>query len=164
MRLTILLIIAGVSAGGYFYFFYDPFPGVAILRDADRTEVFRVGSRPITGPMVPNINGYPILKAGPEQGLEFTRRLTQVLRSKGITRNKTKCPLEPTFGYRVRSGTRTVEILIGFRCNLLWAHVGNEPVTEKASKEWKTFDAAPAKELFKLSREVFPDDRELKVE
>jgi hypothetical protein len=161
--LTAFVVIVGLAAGIVFYIARNAFPGAGLLKHADRTEVFRVATRALRASPVPHINGYPILKTGAEQGPEFTRRLTQVLLSSGMTRNETKCPLEPRIAFRIWSGTQSVDVLVGFDCNLLWPHVVGEPLSESPKDDWKSFDATAASNLRQLSQEVFPNDRDLKV-
>jgi hypothetical protein len=117
-RLCLILIsaiLAGCSSG-------SNKPGKAVLRDAQRVEVFRVGperEKDVPGKM---ILGYPILATGTEQGADFAGRLSQMLLSAGVTPNKKKCGLQPGIAYRIWKKDRAVEVLVCFQCDVLWPH------------------------------------------
>ncbi len=134
-------------------------PGDSIIREADRVEVFRVGSEPAASGAGEAIGGYPILATGKELGADFAARLSKVLRGGGVTRNQKKCGLEPGVAYRLWSGDRAVEVLVCFNCDVLWPHVvGSQAAAPH--HEWQDFDPARA-ELLALTKEAFPDDAEV---
>lgn len=105
------------------------------------------------------IGGYPILATGKEQGSDFAARLSKVLRSDGVTPNRKKCGLEPGVAYRIWEGSKAMEVLVCFKCDVLWPHgVGEEGVPPH--QEWKDFDPVRAG-LVALTKEAFPDDAEI---
>jgi hypothetical protein len=134
-------------------------PGVPVPRQPTRVEVFRVGPEPADSPAGGTIGGYPILATGKEQGPDFAARLSKVLRSGGVTKNQKKCGLQPGVAYRIWGGEKTVEVLVCFKCDVLWPHVvGQEGVPPH--EEWMDFDPVRPK-LLALTKEAFPNDAEI---
>ncbi|MDB5337268.1 MAG: hypothetical protein JWN70_2887 [Planctomycetaceae bacterium] len=134
-------------------------PGESILRGAQRVEVFRVGSKPVKDGSEKSIGDFPILATGKEQGADFARRLSRVLLSSGVTANRKKCGLEPGVAYRLWNGDRAVEVLVCFKCDVLWPHVMGSQFA-KPHHEWQDFDRARP-ELLALTKEAFPQDAEI---
>lgn len=117
--------------------------------------MFRVSER--VDPQARNaIGGYPILATGPEQGVDFAARLAKVLRSRGVTPNRKKWGLEPGVAFRLWSGDRAMEVLVCFKCDVLWPYVVGE-ISDTPHYEWRDFDPVRA-ELLALSKEAFPTD------
>ena len=130
-----------------------------IPREPTRVEVFRVSSEQAGPSDAAKIGGYPILGTGKEQGPEFAARLSKVLRSDGVTPNRKKCGLQPGVAYRLWNGNKAVEVLVCFKCDVLWPHVvGEEGVPPH--HEWKDFDPVRP-ELLALTKEAFPEDAEI---
>jgi hypothetical protein len=85
--------------------------------------------------------------------------LSAVLQSDGVSPNRKKCGLEPGVAYRLWNGDKAVEVLVCFKCDVLWPHVvGEEGVPPQ--REWKDFDPVRA-ELLALTKEAFPEDAEI---
>ncbi len=136
-------------------------PGESIVTGATRVEVFRVGSEQTNPQDGKALGGYPILATGKEQGADFAARLAKVLKSDGVTPNRKKCGLQPGVGYRIWNGKLSVEVLICFKCDVLWPHVvGSSDAAPH--REWQDFDPARA-DLLALTKEAFPDDAEIQA-
>jgi hypothetical protein len=133
--------------------------GSDVLKNATRVEVFRVSPRDTTDPKVNAIGHYPILSTGKEQGQAFAARLADILLGGGVTQNQKKCGLQPGVAYRLWKDKQAVEVLVCFKCDVLWAHVVGE-TGEQPSSEYKDFDSVRAK-LLALTKEAFPDDKEI---
>ncbi|MES2794301.1 MAG: hypothetical protein V4719_32100 [Planctomycetota bacterium] len=118
-----------------------------------------MGSQAIANGSDKTIGYYPILATGREQGADFARRLSKVLLSSGVTQNQKKCGLEPGVAYRLWNGNRAVEVLICFKCDVLWPHVMGSNVASP-HREWQDFDSVRA-ELLALAKEAFPQDAEI---
>jgi len=132
--------------------------GAAILHDANRVEVFRVGEE--EDPHAENtIGGYPILATGKTQGPDFAARLSKILQSSSVTQNRKKCGLQPGVAYRLWSGDRAVEVLVCFKCDVLWPHVVGEQ-SANPHHEWQDFDPVRP-ELLALTKEAFPEDAKI---
>ena len=134
--------------------------GISILKGETRVEVFRVASEEVQKPTNNAIEGYPILATGKEQGEEFAARLTSILLGKGVTQNEKKCGLEPGVAYRLWKGNQSVEVLVCFKCNVLWPHIVGEQWKEHLWWEWQDFDTVRA-DLLAVTKEAFPDDQEI---
>jgi hypothetical protein len=134
--------------------------GIAILKGATRVEVFRVAPEEVQQPTKNAIEGYPILATGKEQGQAFAARLTSILLGKGVTQNEKKCGLEPGVAYRLWKDNQSVEVLVCFKCNVLWPHIVGEKWKEHLWWEWQDFDSVRA-DLLSLTKEAFPDDQEI---
>jgi hypothetical protein len=133
--------------------------GVAILKGATRVEVFRVSPNESKPRGIPLIGGFPITAVGKERGQEFASRLSSILLGRGVTQNEKKCGLEPGVAFRLWKGDEALEVLVCFKCNVLWPHVVAEP-TDKPWFEWQDFDPVrPA--LVGLAKEAFPEDAEV---
>jgi len=133
--------------------------GISTLKGATRVEVFRVGSEKLQKPTSNTIGGYPILSAGKEKDQAFAGRLTNLLLGDGVTRNAKKCGLEPGVAYRLWNGDQAVEVLVCFKCDVLWPHLVGEQ-GKLPHQEWQDFDSARA-DLLELTREAFPEDLEI---
>jgi hypothetical protein len=153
-RYAFLAVVTVVGSG------CNEIPGEAILRNARRVEVFRVGSEPASDATAKTIGGFPILAVGKEQGVDYAARLSKVLRSDGVTQNQKKCGLEPGVAFRLWSGDQAVEVLVCFKCDVLWPHVMGSRV-ENPHFEWQDFDPIRP-ELLALTKEAFPDDAEIR--
>ena len=49
--------------------------------------------------------------------------LTSILLGNGVTQDAKKCGLQPGVAYRLWNGDRAVEVLVCFKCNVLWPHI-----------------------------------------
>jgi hypothetical protein len=134
--------------------------GISILKGATRVEVFRVAPEEAPKPTKDAIEGYPILAAGKEQGQAFAARLTSILLGKGVMQNAKKCGLEPGVAYRLWKDDRAIEVLVCFKCNVLWPHIVGEQWRDPVWWEWQDFDTVRA-DLLALTKEAFPDDQEI---
>lgn len=134
--------------------------GISILKGATRVEVFRLAPEEVHKPTTNAIEGYPILATGKEQGQAFAARLTSILLGKGVTQNEMKCGLQPGVAYRLWKDDRAVEVLVCFKCNVLWPHIVGEKWKEQLWWEWQDFDTVRAESLA-LTKEAFPNDKEI---
>lgn len=155
------VIFLGLIAMGIWWLLPKSIPGAGILRGADRVEVFRVAPEPSVDGSIQKIAFYPILATGNEQGPEFARRLSKLLLGKGVTQNQKKCGLQPGVAYRVWNGDRAVEVLVCFKCDVLWPHVVSGSAKD-AHLDWKDFDPIRA-DLVALTKEAFPKDPEIQA-
>ena len=135
--------------------------GISILEGATRVEVYRVASEEVKNPARNTIGGYPILFTGKEKDQAFATRLTTVLLGDGVTRNSKKCGLEPGVAYRLWKGDQAVEVLVCFKCDVLWPHVVGEH-SENPHHEWQDFDSV-AQTCSHLRRNRFQTTRRFKV-
>lgn len=169
---TVFLMAVGLVLLTLLYWYFEPWSlltrplrrtmssrGVAILKGAARVEVFRVSPLESTAHSGNEIGGYPITARGKEQGPGFAARLAAVLLNDGVTQNEKKCGLEPGVAFRAWKNQNAVEILICFKCDVLWPHVVGEQ-TENPTHEWQDFDPVRA-DLVGLAKEAFLDDDEI---
>ena len=159
-RVMLGLLIASAAFAAW-YLTLDRIPGESILRGAQRVEVFRVESEPVAGDPRETIGYRPIISVGREQGADFARRLSDVLRSSGVIPHRNHCSLQPGVAFRLWKGSRAVEVLVCFKCDVLWPHVVGSQVGNVVH-EWQDFDLARA-ELVALTKEAFPDDIEIQA-
>jgi hypothetical protein len=157
--LSLPILVASLMAGELGCGSSERIPGESKLREPTRVEVFRVGSELASSTDKATIGGYPILATGKEQGSDFAARLLKILRSDGVTPNRKKCGLEPGVAYRIWSGDKALEVLVCFKCDVLWPHVVGEEGT-LPHHEWKDFDPVRS-ELLALTKEAFPEDAEI---
>ena len=137
------VLVAGLMAVGLGCDSGNRIPSATTIRGPTRVEVFRVGSTPADPSAGDTIGGYPILATGKEQGPDFAARLAKLLRSDGVTPNRKKCGLEPGVAFRLGTGDEEEEVLICFKCDVLWPHVvGREE--RPPHHEWKDFDPVRA--------------------
>lgn len=155
----IVAILATIVTAVWYSTASNNIPGGSILRDAKRAEVFRVGPEPVANATGGVIGGYPILATGKEQGANYAARLSKVLRSGGVTQNRKKCGLQPGVAYRLWNDDRAVEVLVCFKCDVLWPHVVGSS-DKDTHYEWQDFDPVRGK-LVALAKEAFPDDAEI---
>lgn len=152
----ISLAVLVLFAAGYFYFTRDVLPGREILKNADRVEVFKVGSRALANSPVPHVQSFPIVRTGLELDREAAQKLGRLLNGPGVFRNQTKCVLQPSAAFRVWSGSRSVDVLLDFNCPLLWSHETGVPLDEHSRQEWKSLDEATVGELKRIAEAEFP--------
>ena len=146
---------------------------LALLHSADGVETFRVdGRHPEFGSASKNdsrrateyFDGiWPISKAGPRLGPDFTRRLESFLRNpanfhvrgpEGIK----ACIFTPGVAFRLRSGSDVLEILVCFSCGDLvtYSNRGRLPLPSG--------DFTPGYvELSALAKVAFPDDSDIQA-
>jgi hypothetical protein len=136
--------------------------GADILKGATRVEVFRVDpNRDRTKDAKANIGGYGVISTGKEQGETFARRLADILLGNSVTTNVKKCGLQPVVAYRLWKDKQSLEVLVCFRCDVLWPHVVGEMGTP-GPYEYQDFDPVRAK-LLALTKEAFPDDKKIQA-
>jgi hypothetical protein len=95
-------------------------PGIEILRNAERVEIFRIKSNradDLSTPGRPAIEGYEIL-AQTEQGREFATKVSGALVSErnqfGIGKG---CGFSPGVAFRIWKGKESGVVIVCFQCN-----------------------------------------------
>lgn len=132
-------------------------PALAVLREADRVEVFRLkNERAEEGEE--RVGNYAVTVRGKEQGRNFAARLREVLTDEGtyVWDSGKGCDFDPGVGYRVWKGEQRIEVVLCFSCDQL---VVFSPKAADGSVRSASADFDPARPaLVKLAKEAFPDD------
>lgn len=137
--------------------------GLEILRKADRVQAFRVSPTPspLSQRDSEHIGPYRILATGDELDGEFASRLASAVLGHGVSPNRKKCGFDPGVAFRMWNGQRAVDVLICFKCDVLWAvRVDQYVESIENSPGWKDFDIVRAR-FVELAKEAFPHDSEV---
>jgi hypothetical protein len=134
-------------------------PATSILRKADRAEVFRVSPKYSPEKTDGTIGGYPFTALGTELGPESIARLSNALRSWGVTRISKKPAFEPTVAFRIWYGDKALDVLLSFDSDAMWTHVVGDP---NPSDDLLDFTKIRA-ELLALVKEAFPDNAKIQA-
>lgn len=142
-------------------------PTLQILKSPDRIEAFRVEDKPFmldsTGqpsrpPTEKEIEGYPLIRAGNEQGKEFATDLYEALigfEAGGYS----KCVFSPGVAFRVWKGSEHVTLLVCFRCAELVIVARDEQ--NRTTHHTLVGIGSISDRLLGLAHRAFPNDREL---
>lgn len=132
---------------------------VGILESADRVETFRtLAERDEDAKDA--VDGYPVVKKGPEKDAAFAKRILGLLRHEDTGPNELECRFVPHDAFRVWRGKEHVDILLCYHCEQVqvtsYPPQAPGPIRALGDFEQK---AGP---WFALSREAFPDDASLR--
>jgi hypothetical protein len=127
---------------------------LAILKGADRVEVFRLDNRLIekVPEGVKKFGRFAITAMGKEQGKEFAGKLAAVLMKDETYFGRALRCFEPGVGFRIWNGKESVDMTICFGCSNFY--VGGAYGEFGGSK-------GIYGQLAKLAKEAFPDDKEI---
>ncbi|MGH7201402.1 MAG: hypothetical protein ACREJB_12405, partial [Planctomycetaceae bacterium] len=132
---------------------------ITVLAALEDIEAFRIEPRPAAAGER-SIGGFPITAtAKPDRAL--AGRLAAILldESTYLFDQRKRCAFEPGVALRLRSGGRTLTVLLCFRCHELMVIAQDEQGREM-HRAVEDFDAA-APELAALVQPLFPDDEAL---
>jgi hypothetical protein len=73
-----------------------------------------------------------------------------------VTPNRKKCGFEPGVAFRVWRGDKAADVLLCFKCDVLWMHLDGAAIVN-THHEWKDFDPVRP-DLLSLAKEAFPAD------
>ncbi|MEK7466871.1 MAG: hypothetical protein AAB074_05595 [Planctomycetota bacterium] len=132
---------------------------LGILEGADRVETFRTHSERDETVGANVVDGYPVVKTGPEKDAAFAKRILSQLKHEETEPNDLECAFVPHDAFRVWKGKEHVDVLICFHCDQVqvtsFPPKAAEPIRALGDFEEKS---GP---WFVLCREAFPDDGDL---
>ncbi len=147
--------------------------GVSILRGATRAEAFHVADRdsdPRPSVFVDarsdprftlgDVEGYPVISVGSEQGEAFVAKLTTYLLDGRRYFVSLDCEIYgPGVVFRLWRGKESVVLIFRYKCNYLEVSAYNAWGEVHSTGTYYSFDNPNV--LKRLMKEAFPDDREI---
>jgi hypothetical protein len=134
-----------------------------ILHGATRVECFRIGGKPAEKAADPakDIDGYPVVVTGKEQGKEFAAELAALLlEEKSLFGGQARC-FFPGVGFRLWKEKESVDVIVCYLCTGLRI-VARDPEGKVVKQTGGGFGGNWASWV-KLAQQAFPEDAEIKA-